>query len=209
MANQNYGSALYGQGGYGNDPIWYLPAQYYSNLITRQFASSAPFLGMVEARAQVFIDIAACLQSFDAAFDIANAVGVQLDAIGAAHNVTRTLPFQPRNGVSPVLGDDDFRILVRAKIAADTYNGSNDSLQPLWQTLYPGATIVVIDNHDMSATVLFLGAFSSLQEDIINAGLIVPQSQGVQFSYTFASLPILGFDENDGIVAGFDQGFFS
>jgi hypothetical protein len=209
MANQNYGAGLYGAGGYGNDPVWYLPAEYYANLLTRQFATSASFVSMITARAQCFVNIGTCLQTMDAAFSIQNAVGVQLDQIAASHNITRVLQFQPRNGVSPVLVDSDFRTLILAKIAADRFSGSIDSLQPIWQTLYPGATIVVQDNHNMSATVLFVGAFTSLQQDMITHGLIVPQSQGVLFTYSFSTLPVLGFDEQDGNIAGFDSGNWS
>jgi hypothetical protein len=74
-------------------------------------------MALLEARLQPFIDLAECLNTFDAAFDLETAVGFQLDVIGQYVGLSRLLTFQPAGGLSPILDDDMYRILLKAKIS--------------------------------------------------------------------------------------------
>ena len=54
----------------------------YTALITSEHADKPKFMAMVEAVAQCFVDQQNLLLSVPTAFDLDDAVGVQLDAVG-------------------------------------------------------------------------------------------------------------------------------
>jgi hypothetical protein len=183
---------------------------YYLSLITSEYQNSPLFLQWLAAPLQMLCDAQACINSLPAAFNVNTAVGVQLDAIGVVVGVSRTLPFQPTGGNSPVLGDGNYRILLMAKIAQNQWDGQIGSLWGIWQSLFPGGTIYVIDNQNMTATVILAGGFNSIIQQMIQNGLIVPRPETVEYFYTFATLPIFGFDGvNPSFIAGFDIGHFA
>src|SRR5208283_3899802 len=126
------------------------PLSYYLSLITSEYQNSPKFLAWVKAALQVMDDITSCLYSFDWQFNLANAVGPQLDILGTIVGASRQLSFQPRFGVSPILDDTTFRLLIQATIGRNHWDGTIDSLQPLWQNLFPGGRIVIDDHQDMT-----------------------------------------------------------
>lgn len=208
MPNPNYGTSGYGVGGYGNEPVETLPIGYYQNLLSSQWRNSVKLTALLYTLLRKFDDVSQCMVQMDAALDLDNAVGPQLDQCGAVAGVGRTVPFQPTGGVSPVLDDASYRLLIKAKIAQNQWDGTIGSLYPIWQSLFPGGKIVVADQQNMTAEIIMSGAFTSIAKDMISNGLIVPRPEGVEYTYTFATLPIFGFDEDTTLVAGFDQGHF-
>jgi hypothetical protein len=61
----------------------------------------------------------------------------------------------------------------------------------------------------MTATIFLSGSFTSIIQDLIVNGFIVPRPEGVLYEYTFAELPAFGWDLDNSFVAGFDVGKFS
>lgn len=183
---------------------------YYESLITSQYQQSTNYLSWLGAVLQLLCDAQACLNTFPSAFTIATAVGAQLDILGTLIGVSRVLPFQPTGGISPVLDDPTYRILLQAKIVQNQFNGqymgANSTLWTAWQQLFPGGTIYVIDNQDMTADIILAGSFTSIIQQMILNHMIVPEAEAVQFNYTFATLPIFGADQNNSFVAGADIG---
>ena len=53
----------------------------------------------------------------------------QLDALGTLVGQSRQVPFQPSGGVSPILDDNTYRILLQAKIAQNQFDGQIDSAE--------------------------------------------------------------------------------
>lgn len=204
-----YGEGGYGEGGYGGQPIITLGVGYYLALITSQYQNSPNFESMNQAEFQKYEDIAQCLISFQQAFDIDYAVGVQLDMLGFNAGVSRTVPFQPTGGISPVLDDPTYRILIKATKAWYTWDGLIDSLYSIWQNLFPGGNLTIIDNQNMTATISLSGAFTAIIQQLITNGLVVPKPETVEYSYTFATLPIFGADGNNAFIAGADLGHAS
>jgi len=135
-------------------------------------------------------------------------VNAQLDILGELIGVSRTVNFQPTGGVSPVLDNRTYLLLLKATIGMNTWDGTIDSLAPLWQTLFPGGTIKVIDNQDMTMSVWVSGGFSSIIKDLIFNGYIVPRPEGVLINYILAEAPYFGWDEQDSYIAGWDSGHF-
>ena len=204
-----FGQGGYGQGPYGGQPIVTLGVGYYLSIPTSQYQGSQNYLAWLQVALQKYEDIAQCILSMTPAFDIDLAVGKQLDALGANLNVSRTVPFQPTGGISPVLDDPTYRILLKATQAQYTWNGLIDSLYGIWQDLFPGGNLILVDNQNMTATVSLSGTFTAILQQLITNGMIVPRSETVQYTYTFATLPIFGADLNNSFIAGADLGHAS
>jgi hypothetical protein len=195
----------YGSGEYGSDPIENLPLGYYLGLLSSQYRNSPKWNAFLALMLQKLEDASICLVQMEEAFDLDNALGVQLDAIGTIVGASRTLPFQPTGGLSPVLGDDDYRVYLKSKAAQNQWDGTIDGLQVVWEALFAGGLIVIFDHENMSATIFLTGSFSPIMQQMIVNGLIVPRPQAVQYNYAF-NLPAFGFDLNNTYIAGFDVG---
>ena len=208
VSGNGYGVRGYGEGGYGGGGSTY-SLSYYLSLFTSQYQSSPKFLAWARACLLTLDDTSVCIDNLINDFDLDYAVGAQMDILGRLIGCSRTLPFQPSNGVSPILDDSTYRILLKARIAWNAWDGRLNSLQAIWQNLFPGGRIIVSDNQNMTVDIVLAGAFSSIIQDLISNGYIVPRPQGVLINYTFATLPVLGFDQNNDYVAGFDLGHFA
>jgi hypothetical protein len=208
MSNPTYGTQGYGTGGYGNQPIENLPIGYYKSLLTHQYAlPAAPKLNkLLQVLLRKFDDVSQVLVRMDTALDLDAAVGAQLDMLGATAGAARTVNFQPRNGVSPILDDTTYRLYIKAKIAQNQWDGSISSLYPIWQTLFPGGSIIILDNQNMTADITLKGTFTSIIQDLITNGYIVPRPEGVLYNYLFGTLPFFGFGSSPGFIAGFGEG---
>lgn len=208
MSNPTYGTQGYGIGNYGNEPIENLPLGYYSNIRTSQYAPpvSPKFNALLKALLRKFDDVSQVLVRMDTALDLDIAVGAQLDMLGAVVGAARTVGFQPSGGVSPVLDDFTYRLYIKAKIAQNQWDGTLPSLYPIWQTLFPGGSIIIIDNQNMTVDLTLIGAFTSIIQDMIVNGYIVPRPEGVLYTYLFGVLPFFGFGSSPGFIAGFGEG---
>jgi hypothetical protein len=209
MSNPYYGAQGYGTGGYGNEPIETLPIGYYQQLLTSQYVNSQKLNALLYVLLKKFDDVSQCLVQMDTALDLDSADGVQLDMLGATVAARRTVGFQPSAGVSPVLDDATYRIYIKAKIAQNQWDGTLPSLYPIWQTLFPGGTINIIDNQDMTADIVLRGTFTSIIQDLITNGYIVPRPEGVLYTYQLGDLPYFGFGSSPGFIAGFGEGIWN
>lgn len=186
------------------------PISYYLALLVGQYQGSPKLLAMLAAFIQKLDDISTLADSIDAAFDLDLAVGLQLDILGQIIGVARTLPFQPNYGASPILTDTNYRILLKATVGKNHWDGQQDSLYPLWHVLFPDAILAIHDNHwmDMDVFVGFPNA-SAIFVDLIEHGYIVPRPEGVlQRIYLGPPFPLFGFDYDDPYVSGFDRGYW-
>lgn len=183
------------------------PLSYYLKLFTSQYQNSANLLAWQTALMTPLNDLANCLEGMNCAFDLDTAVGTQLDALGKLVGVSRTLPFQPSAGVSPVLDDATYRLLIRATMLENTWNGTMESLYAGWKQLFPNGTLIIQDNQNMTANILVSGTFTSIEIDLIEHGMIVPRPEGVLYNYIPPGAgPYFGFDLNTSTIAGFDTG---
>lgn len=179
---------------------------YYLSLLTSQYTNSPKLNQLLYVLLKKFNDVSTVLVQMDTAFDIDFAVGVQLDMLGTVVGAARTVGFQPSNGVSPVLDDATYRLYIKAKIAQNRWDGTIGGLYPIWATLFPDGQIIILDNQNMTADVTLTGAFTSIIQDLISNGYIVPRPEGVQYTYLFGTLPYFGFGSSPGFIAGFGTG---
>ncbi|HEY3987932.1 MAG TPA: DUF2612 domain-containing protein [Acidobacteriaceae bacterium] len=207
--NEGFGLGGFGQGPFGGEPVENLPIPYYTGLITSEYQGSTKFQQWMKALLQPLDDASQCLASVTLAFDLDQAVGVQLDVLGQIVGQGRAMTFQPSSGASPILDDTTYRLLLKARVAWNQWDGTIDGLQTVWKNLFPNGSISIEDGQNMSATVILTGAFTSLEQDLVNNGLIVPRPEGVLYNITFSSLPILGFGPTTAVIAGFGVGKFA
>lgn len=178
---------------------------YYTALVTSQYQNSPNFLSWLGKNVGFFDDAFQCLQTFLAKFDFATATGAQLDILGTILGQSRQLNFQPTSG-SPILGDADYSLLLQAKIGFNNWNGKTDSLNALWAILFPSGAIYVLDQQNMTFTVILIGTFTQIQKDLITNGLIVPRPEAVLVNYVFGVKPFFGFGFQSGVISGFGTG---
>jgi len=206
-----YGQGGYGWAGYGGGPrpSGQVPSvDYYMSLLSSQYQNAPNQKAWLQTLLIPFHDAAALLSQWSYEFDIDEAIGSQLDIIGQIVGASRVLAFQPAGGVSPILNDSTYRILLKAKVAQNQWDGLIASVYPIWQTLFPGGTIIIQDNQNMTAVISLAGNFTSIIQDMILNDLIVPRPDGVMYTYVFAKLPMFGYDVDTAYIAGYDAGFY-
>lgn len=92
--------------------------------------------------------------------------------------------------------DDLFRLIIRAKIAKNTSDGTIESILSLCNILIPNAGFdVLLDNEDMSFSLEFSGSITDLERwALLNASL-VPKPQGVRFNGFFEKYSVSWFND--------------
>jgi hypothetical protein len=208
----------------------------YTNLITSAHRSASRFVSTVGANVAPIVQCMAFLAEMPAAFDLDYAIGVQLDMVGEWVGLSRYItvpldtpwfswdtagrgwdagiwkgPLSPTTGISP-LDDETYRNLLRAKIAANSWNGTVGAVSDILNGFFGdyGVTIDVEDRQDMSVNYLVPGATPSILMLSIMAGRYIPvKPAGVRTSYILPSVsgdPIFGFDMDTSTVGGWDAG---
>jgi hypothetical protein len=186
------------------------PISYYQSLITSEYQNSPKFLAFQKALLQPFIDVGVFLTTLYQSLDINNAEGIQLDIIGEIVGQARQVNFQFTDGSNPILNDMDYQVLLKAKIAQNMWKGKIGTLQPLWNNLFPGEAIMVIDNQDMTMNVFVGGDLSLTIRDLVRNGYIVPRPEGVLINYYFfGDVPVFGFDLDNEFIKGFNKGHWA
>lgn len=207
--NPGYGQNGYGEGRAGNSPIEMLPVGYYQGLLTSQYKMSPRLNRFLFYMLKKFDDVSMALVSMDGLMDIDNASGAVLDMLGSVVGAARKVGFTPSNGVSPVLDDNTYRMYIKARAYANRWDGTIDGLQSAWRVIFPDMSIIIHDNQNMTANIFVQGSVTSIMQDLIENGYIVPRPEGVLYNYTFSSLPVFGFGLELPFIAGFDQGKWS
>jgi len=208
----------------------------YVNLITSEHRDKPNFVAVVRALAQPFADIAEVQDGMPDDYDLDLAVGVQLDSVGlwvgAGRQVLMEItgvyfafdivdvgwdegvwkgPFDPTVGLV-TLDDDTYRVLIRAKIGINHWDGTMPALQAILAQVFEGTGTLgfAVDNQDMSMTVALSGATPSPAiVALFKAGRLSPKPGGVRVNYVLPSVPgtaVFGFDTNNGYIGGWDTG---
>ena len=204
-----YGQSGYGSGKYGvaeTGPIYSLSIYYYLNLLTSEYRLAPNLNSWLFDLLSPLDDTTNMISQMTEAFDLGFATGEQLDILGQIVGVSRTVGFQPSYGVSPILDDVTYSLLIQATIANNQWDGTESELYPIWASLFPGGTIIINDNQNMTCTIVLTGSFTSIVQDLIVNGYIVPRPEGVEYTYLFGDMPIFGTDENNSFIAGVDLG---
>ncbi|KWC56580.1 DUF2612 domain-containing protein [Burkholderia ubonensis] len=208
----------------------------YTALITSEHRDKPRYMATIAAVVQPLVDQMNLLASTPGKFDLDVAVGDQLDTVGLWVGVSRRIrtpltgiyfsfdidglgfdqgiwkgPFDPDTGLT-ILDDDTYRLVIRAKIGANHWDGTLASSAVILNSIFGADTHVFIEDHqDMSMTIGIAGRVPSAVFLALLAGGYIPlKPEGVRVNYTIVTTvdgaPMFGFDMSGPYVAGFDVG---
>jgi len=206
----------------------------YLNLITSEHREKPDFKAVVTLNVAVPARVQELLKLMIPLFDVDVAVGDQLDIIGKWVGVTRDVAipiagiFFTWDGVFSngwdygtwtsaivpteitVLPDDAYRVLIKAKIAANQWDGTMEGAYAIWESLFSTLTILIVDNQDMSYDLGVVGGIvDSLTLALITGGYIPLKPEGVRVRGYFVSIdsgPVFSWDTDSTLLKGWDTG---
>lgn len=206
----------------------------YIQLITSQYRDKPKFVAVVEAVCQPMVDLSNLEAAYPQDYDLDTAVGVQLDAVGRWVGVSRYLkvpladvyfsfddvdlgfdsgvwqgPFDPSTGLT-ILPDDAYRILIRARIANNHWDGTIPGAYAVWDVLFLplGVNLFIVDHGDMTMELGVLGGpFDAVTYALITGGYLDLRPSGVLINnYIIDTGPLFGFNKSNDAISGFDIG---
>lgn len=183
----------------------------YVALITPEHADKPIFVAVIRALTQGFVDNINLMSSFKDLYDLDQAVGEQLDAVGLWVGISRrlTVPltnvyfswdstallgwdsgswqgaFDPSTGIVS-LPDDAYRTLIRAKIAANNWDSTLIGAENIWSQVFAGSNsqIFIQDKQDMSMIVGFTGdPLDAVQQALLTSGVFPLKPAGVRINF--------------------------
>ncbi|AMG53780.1 DUF2612 domain-containing protein [Citrobacter amalonaticus] len=217
----------------------------YTGLITNYHATKPKFFDHIDLSTRPLIDISTATRGLVSAFDIDTAVGVQLDILGLWIGRSRIVsqpisgvyfsldidglgfdqgvwqgPHDPDSGYT-TLSDETYRIIIKAKIAINNWDGRNDSLPPILDAALEGSGLKmqIVDNQDMTISIWVFPEtdISNVSLELIAAirqGYLTVKAAGVwggSIEIPAVETPsegnrFFGFDMDNEYIAGFDDG---
>lgn len=137
--------------------------QDYLDLIPPPNSIQPNFMAWIQANLEPYVDVEVALEEIIAAFNIDVAVGDQLDAVGAILGQPRDIGIDLGSGASPILTDENYRIVLKARILYNHWDGTKDQIYDFWQAFLPEYPVMILDNQDMSMSVLVIGVSNDLE----------------------------------------------
>ena len=204
----------------------------YTALITSEHADKPLFVATIEALTQAFRDGIIEAATLPADFDLDTAAGDQLDAVGLWVGIKRQLAtpitgvyfewdgatsltgwgsgvwqglYDPSSGLTS-LPDDEYRRLIRAKIAANHWDGTVQHAEEVWDQVFQSdATaqrVLLQDFQDMSMLVSFVGPpLTAIQQALLIGGYFPLKCAGVRirnYSLSINPGPVFAWDVANG-----------
>lgn len=96
-------------------------------------------------------------------------------------------PIYMNGGISYVFNDEQYRLLLQARIYLLTFDGSVKSLNQFFKTLFPNVLVDVQDNYDMTVTINFLSEITPDIDAVLKMHEIDPVTG--ELVYTFIPRP--------------------
>lgn len=154
----------------------------YTELISNYHAGKPKFVKHVDLSTRPLIDVSGSVSGLISAFDIDTGVGAQLDILGKWIGVARTVaapisgvflewdkervgwdqgiwlgPYQSSDAIT-YLSDDVYRVVLKARVGINNWNGQNGTLPDILETALAGTGIkmIILDNQDMTISVLIV-----------------------------------------------------
>lgn len=207
----------------------------YLALITSEHQGKPNYAATVTLDVSVAARVQELLASLIPKFDVDLAVGDQLDIIGQWVGISRRVTIPIPNvyfqwdsatfangwdfgiwlaGQTPgsitILPDDVYRTLIKAKIAANRWDGTTTGAYAIWDQVFTTVTILIQDHQDMSYDLAFVGGIvDSLTMAIITGGYLPLKPEAIRVSTYFIpvdSNPLFGWDIENDYIKGWDEG---
>ena len=215
----------------------------YLERITNYHVTRTWFPQHIDLITRPFGDVATMVSGLVRQFDIDQARGEQLDIlgqwIGRSRQVKAPLtdvyftfdkeglgweqgtwlgPYDPETGFTS-LSDDVYRLVLKAQIAINGWDGSVAGLDSLLAVVFAGSGIEmqIIDNLDMSVTInaIALNGIAATSAEliaVIKAGELNVTAAGVRIkalNIIDPARPRFGFDMETDTVLGYDESYWS
>ncbi len=206
----------------------------YLNLITSEHRQKPKFIQMVTDGASAGVTLQNVFASMIPLFDVDSAVGDQLDILGLWIGISREIPI-PIPGVYfswdstadlgwefgvwraasdpteiTILPDDVYRTFIKAKIAANRWDGTLKSMYEIWDSVFTDITIFIQDNQDMSYNIGFVGRpVDTLTLELIKQGYLPLKPEGVRVNIIYSPVDdnkLFAWDIENDVLAGWDTG---
>lgn len=209
----------------------------YLNLVPPEHQNRERFIASLSAALQPMSDVQGLLASMPAKYDLDIAEGQQLDMVGLWVGVSRKIMIaitgvffsfdtvglgfnqgiwrNPRdNNLSAVfLDDESYRMLLRARIAANHWDGTLAAAATAYAYVFrdPNTHVFIQDNQDHTFSLNVAGMpLTTLQMALLTGGYLPLRPVGVRLGavnvVSIGGAPLFGFDNNTALVAGFDIG---
>ena len=121
----------------------------YLSLFTSAVREKPRFMALASAVLSQAADLLSLVQTgFPEAYALESAAGKQLDTLGELLGIPRP---------SASTSDADYRFLLRARIAANHWDGTNGSLPAVLARAFPGMDARLVDNQDGTVTFSLFG----------------------------------------------------
>lgn len=186
---------------------------YYMKLVTSEYRNSKKFNAYLKKILEILCATDTTAEELIEAFNIDLAVGKQLDILGLIIGRGRTVNFQPKAGMSAVLDDYYYRLILKAKIVWNHWNGTLPQLIESWQMLCPEGKILFFDNQNMSMDVVLIGEFSQMEKELIDNGYIVPKPEGVRINFIVIEspdgIPLFSYGYDNELLGGYGTHWFN
>ncbi|MDR6182064.1 DUF2612 domain-containing protein [Asaia bogorensis] len=181
----------------------------FTALITSEHQSSPKFVATIAASVEGFVDQINVASSASEFYDLDNAVGVQLDAVGLWVGISRyaALPIEQyfswdTNGLGwdqgiwyqigdpetevTTLVDADYRQVIRAKILCNQWDGSLPTALTIVQTAIGNNAIPIsVTERSMAVNFAVEAPISRVLQAILEGGYLPIRPMGVNVSFTF------------------------
>lgn len=207
----------------------------YLNLITSEHRDKPNYIATITAGVSPLLKIQEVLLGLSEDFTVDLAIGNQLDAVGEWVGRSRRVAipltgvyftwddtaatgwesgiwksnFDPDSGLS-LLPDDQYRVLIKAKIAANNWDGSIPGAYVVWQQAFGiGSQIAIQDSQNMSFIVAMFGfPLDAVSFALLTGGYIPLKPEGVRIAnYSVApdAAEIFAWDVNSDLFKGWDE----
>lgn len=160
----------------------------YVDNVTSQHRDKPKFISWITKNLTILDHAYNGIKSIDPNFDLDYAIGKQLDTLGTIIGRKRTLTFQPMHGHNPVLDDEIYRLVLKAKVAINMWDGTVSHMYEIWDNIFKDIGLEIEDNQDMSINAYITGYVNQVRQELIQRGFIVPKPQGVRINYIGKSL---------------------
>ena len=208
----------------------------YLNLIPAQHRQKPRYMATLEVLLRPLCEVDELLGQLRAAFDLDTAVGKQLDATGVRVGRSRYLhapltgvyfswntegvgwnqgfwkgKYDPASGMI-ALPDDMYRLLLKAKVAANRWDGTVPGAYEAWEIAFAdlGSTSLIQDNQDMSMVVGIAGMpLNPVFEQLLLQGYVPLKPEGVRikwYAVTPDGGPLFAWNCNSPALAGWNEG---
>lgn len=182
---------------------------FYLNLITSEHATKPKYMAWIKELLRPFIEVIKLNDDIKKAFNLNTSVGVQLDTIGKILVLDRRVNFEPTDGSSSLLDDNNYRFILKAKVIKNQWKGTISDFYVFWNTLIgQELNIFLVDNQNMDpVAVVWDSQVDSMTQDLLSNGYIIPKPAGLGLTVRKVDPDdLFGFFGSD--LNGFDQGVF-